>query len=157
MLEAAEVGNEVSKKQYEARITQLRVDLLNAQFDLREASFSVVIVVVGDDQLGCNEVVNLLNEWMDARYVRTHVLRPPSDEESNQPPLWRMWRRLPRRGEIGLFAGGWILGALADYLRSELGDAELERRTAHVENFERALVDDGTLLLKFYLHLPRKK
>jgi polyphosphate:AMP phosphotransferase len=157
MLEAAEVGNAVSKQDYEARVPQLRVDLLNAQFDLREAPFPVMIVVVGDDQAGCNEIVNLLHEWMDARHLHTHVLRPPSDEERERPALWRMWRRLPRRGELALFAGGWMLAGIGERLRGEIDDAEVERRFEHVERFERALVDDGVLLLKFYLHLPRKE
>jgi polyphosphate:AMP phosphotransferase len=147
----------VSKPDYEERVPQLRVDLLNAQFDLREAPFPVIAIVAGDDQAGCNEIVNLLHEWMDARFLPTHVLRPPSDEESERPPLWRTWRRLPRRGEIGLFAGGWVLSAIGARLRGEIDDAEVERRLEHVERFERALVDDGALLLKFYLHLPRKE
>jgi polyphosphate:AMP phosphotransferase len=157
VFEAAEVGNKVSKEDYEAQVPDLRVDLLNAQYDLRAADFPVILLIGGDDPDGCNRLLQVINEWMDARYIRTHAFGPMTDEERERPSFWRYWRALPAKGELALYFGGWTLSAIADRMLGELGEVGLERRIGHIQRFEQALVDDGALLLKFWLHLPDKQ
>ncbi|MGB0961863.1 MAG: hypothetical protein ACPGVY_04105, partial [Mycobacterium sp.] len=77
MLEVSEVGNKISKADYQAAIPELRVGLINAQYDLRDADFPVIIWIAGDDRLGANALVNRLNEWMDSRYADTRVFAEP--------------------------------------------------------------------------------
>ncbi|HMB70733.1 MAG TPA: polyphosphate:AMP phosphotransferase [bacterium] len=155
MFEDAEVGHELSKDEYRTAQETLRVDLLNAQFDLRSADFSVLVIVSGDDRFGRSEVVDLLHEWMDARYLVTNVFSAPTDEERERPRLWRYWRGLPPRGRIGIHLGGPGFGAIVDRLNGKADDAELVRRADHVRRFERTLTSDGVLVLKFWLHVPR--
>ncbi len=157
MLEAAEIGRTQSRKTYESRLPALRVDLLNAQFDLREASFPVILLVAGDDWIGCNELINVLHEWMDARFLQTNAFGRPSEEERERPRFWRYWRTLPGRGEVGLFVSAWPENAIADRLRKKEGKAGFERRLDHISRFEETLVAEGALLLKFWLHLPKKE
>ena len=94
MLEVSEVGNKVAKEHYKAAVPELRVGLVNAQYDLREADFPVVIWIAGDDSIAANEMVNRLNEWMDTRFINTHVFADESSEESQRPTLWRLWMRV---------------------------------------------------------------
>ena len=155
MFEAAEVGHRVSKEDFKTAVPQLRVDLINTQYDLQEADFSVLVLIAGDDFLGCDALLERLYEWMDARYLDTHVFVRPTEEEREHPRFWRYWRRLPPKGRIGVHYGGWPIGAVADRYDGLLDDARLFRRLMHVRRFERDLADDGTLLLKFWLHLPK--
>lgn len=157
MLEAAELGQSVSREEYEERLPSLRVDLLNAQFDLREAEFPVLLLVAGDDRIGCNDVVNTLHEWIDARYMRTHAFGEPTDEERERPRFWRYWRAMPGRGQIGTFIGSWAEAAIADRYRRKIKKSEFEIRLDHILRFEESLVREGALLLKFWLHLPKKE
>ncbi len=157
LFESAEVGHEIPKKSFQEELPQLRVDLLNAQFDLKDAGFSVVVLLVGDDRLGCDEVLDRLHEWMDARFIDTHVFLDPTTEEAERPRAWRYFRALPAKGRIGIFLGAWAARAIDDRLRKEIDAAEFERRGHRIRRFERSLVDDGTLVLKFWLHLPKKK
>ena len=76
MFEAAEIGAKVAEPDYEAALPELRTNLINAQFDLAKADFPVLLLIAGDDRVGCNEVLNILHEWMDARYLRTSVFGP---------------------------------------------------------------------------------
>ncbi len=155
MFEAAEVGSEVPKDEYEAQLDQLRIDLVNAQYDLQRAEFPVLVILVGDDRPGVSDAVNRLNEWMDARYVRTHVFGEHTDEERGRPRNWRYWRALPGRGQLAVYTGAWVLGTLGEHLRGDIDDAGLERRLRHMERFERALADDGALVVKLWIHLPK--
>jgi polyphosphate:AMP phosphotransferase len=156
LFEAAEVGNELSREEYEKLQGPLRVDLLNAQYDLRRAGFSVLIILSGDDRFGRSEVVDLLHEWMDARHLVTHVFTAPTEDERARPRLWRYWLGLPPRGRIGIHLGGPGFGAIVDLLEGRSDEAAFERRVARVRRFEQTLADDGVLLLKFWLHVPRK-
>ena len=157
LFERAEAGSEVSKEQYEERAGALRVELLNAQFDLQNADCAVLILVIGDDAEGCEEVIDLLNEWLDARLVDTEVFLEPTQDERERPPFWRYWRALPRDGRIGIFLGAWAYDAIAGRWKGELDDEGFERYLAHARRQERAFADDGTLVLKFWLHIPKKE
>ncbi|MDH4148772.1 MAG: polyphosphate:AMP phosphotransferase, partial [Acidimicrobiia bacterium] len=133
-----------------------RVDLVNAHFDLRGADFTVLIVIVGDDQRGVSAVVNRLNEWMDARFIQTHVFGAPTEEELQRPRNWRYWRALPGRGELAIYTGAFALDTITERLKGVIDDVEFDRRIDHMASFERELFDDGALVVKFWIHLPRK-
>ncbi len=156
MLEASEVGNTMSKADFKEAVPQLRVDLVNAQYDLRSADFGVLVFVAGDDRVAGNDVVNRINEWMDTRYIRTHVMGPLTAEESMRPRFWRVWRDMPPKGQIGIMAGG-ILRLLHENLSGELSDPNYELAVSHLEQLQRDLVSDGMLIIKIFLHTPAKK
>ncbi|MGB8020836.1 MAG: polyphosphate:AMP phosphotransferase [Candidatus Nanopelagicales bacterium] len=153
MLEASEVGNKLSKDDFSAVVPQLRVDLINAQYDLQTADFGVLLFVAGDDRVAANAVVNRVNEWMDARYIQTHVLGPLSAEESMRPRYWRVWRDMPPKGRVSIMAGG-IMRLLHENLSGELSDEDYERALDHLEELQDELVADGMLIIKIFLHTP---
>ncbi len=155
MFEAAEVGHKLEKDQYNALEPGLRERLIAAQFRLRKANFPVLVVVAGDDHPGCDDVLQLLNEWLDARFVETNAYGPPSEEERARPRFWRYWRDLTPRGKIGLFSGGWSSRTIADRVQTALNEDAFLRAIEHVEQFEQAMVDDGAVVLKLWLHLPK--
>ncbi len=155
MLEAAEIGSTIDKKEFEEALPELRVRFVNAQYDLRQADFPVLLAIVGDDRQGAGDLVNRLNEWMDARYIRTRVFGALTDEEQRHPRFWRYWKALPGKGQLAIYTGVWVLGTIGERLEGVADDTEFERRLAHMTRFEQALVDDGALVLKFWIHLPK--
>jgi len=155
MLEISSDGPQLTEEEIAARIPQLRVDLINAQFDLRSADFSVLVLVGGDDRIGANDAVRRMHEWMDSRYIDTNIFRAPSAEELARPKFWRYWRVLPPTGRIAVYLGAWAIVAVGQRARGVLDEAGFERRIKHIRQFERQLADDGTLVLKYWVHLPR--
>jgi polyphosphate:AMP phosphotransferase len=156
MLEDANGNGKVSREEYEARERQLRVDLLNTQFDLQAADFSVMLLIAGDDRLGVNELIRLIHEWMDGRYLQTWIFSAPTAEEQERPRAWRYWRVMPPRGRIAVYAGGWGQPAIGERVRGLLSEESFECRLKSIKHFERTVAADGTLVLKYWLHLPRK-
>jgi polyphosphate:AMP phosphotransferase len=155
MFEAAELDHKIAKETFEAQVPALRTHLLEVQRALKETDFPVIIVISGVDGAGKGETINLLNEWMDPRFIETHAFGSPSDEERERPPFWRFWRTLPARGRIGIFASSWYSDPIARRVAGEGGDAELDQALNRINAFERALADDGALLIKFWLHLSK--
>jgi polyphosphate:AMP phosphotransferase len=155
VFETAELGHATSQEEYVRSEPALRVGLLTVQYELRDADFPVVLVLAGTDRLGCVEVMNLLHEWMDARYLEANVFEAASDEERARPRFWRYWRSLPASGRIGIYHREWTTRAILDRLQNAIDDRELEERIRNIEQFERALTADGAVVLKFWLHLSR--
>lgn len=156
MFRTAELGRKVSKEEFDAVAPQLRIDLLGLQQRLRRADFPVILVFAGVDGAGKGETINLLNEWMDPRWLDTHAYGPPSDEEAERPEFWRYWRDLPARGRIGLFLSSWYHAPVVERAYGRITEAELDERLARVSTFEKMLAADGALVLKFWMHLGKK-
>src|SRR5918994_1990720 len=114
MFEAAELGRKVSKESYKRRAPKLRAALLDLQQQLRDAPFPVIVVFAGVDGAGKGETVNLLNAWMDPRWIVTRAYGKSSDEEDERPEYWRYWRDLPPVGRVGFFLSSWYSRPLLD-------------------------------------------
>lgn len=157
MFEDAEQGQRVANDVYKRREPKLRAALLEAQVALsRQQRFPVLIVIGGVDGAGKGETVNLLNEWMDPRHIDTHAFPPPSDEERERPRMWRFWRALPARGEIGILFGAWHTDPILNRVARRIATKQFELHIREIERFEQMLVNEGVLLLKFWFHLSRK-
>lgn len=155
VFEAAEVGRAISKAEYRARSVPLRAALLEAQAELRDAQFSVLILFAGVDGAGKSETANLLNEWMDPRFIDTCAFDEPSDEERERPLAWRYWRRLPAEGRIGIFLRAWYSAPVLDRVAGGSSSDQDARLQTIVVN-EEALTDDGNVVIKFWMHLGKK-
>ena len=81
MFETAELGRSTSREEFKKQEPFLRTGVLTVQYELRDADFPVVLVVAGTDRLGAADVINLLHEWMDARYIEANIFEKPSEEE----------------------------------------------------------------------------
>ncbi|HQU82510.1 MAG TPA: polyphosphate:AMP phosphotransferase [Pyrinomonadaceae bacterium] len=155
MFETAELGRKISKEDYKTLEPELRMQLLDVQEDLKNASFPVIILIGGVDGAGKGETVNLLHEWMDARYLETHAFGAPSDEERERPEEWRFWRVLPPKGRIGIFFGSWYTRPIVDCVYGKTSEHDLDSELASINAFEKELVDDGALIIKFWFHLSK--
>ncbi|WP_417796337.1 polyphosphate:AMP phosphotransferase [Terasakiella pusilla] len=155
MFETAELGRSISKAEYEERVETLRIELLEIQQDLRQCDFPVIIVMAGVDGAGKGTTVNLLNEWMDSRWIDNNAYVRHSDEETERPRYWRYWRDLPPKGKIGIFLSSWYSSPFIDRAYGHLDEADYDERLDRIKIFEKTLADDGALILKFWMHLGK--
>lgn len=156
MFETAELGQKISKREYKERESVLREDLLAAQFRLKEAGFPVVVLLNGVDGAGKGEVANLLNKWMDARLIRTLAYDDATTEEEERPPFWRFWRDLPPAGTMGVFLKAWYSDPFIQRVNGKMGQERFSTALSRIMALERTLAVDGTVILKFWLHLGKK-
>lgn len=158
MFESAEVDHQISKDEYNRMEEELREQLLAAQLALREQGKQAVLVVIaGVDAAGKGETVQLINTWLDPRRVHTFAFGDPSDEERDRPPLWRYWRVLPPKGEVGIFFDSWYNAPLQQYVAGEIDAAEFDRAIDRANRFERMLANEGFVLLKLWFHITKKE
>ncbi|CAG1022816.1 partial Polyphosphate:AMP phosphotransferase, partial [Patescibacteria group bacterium] len=155
MFEIAELGHSVDKNTYNEQIPILRTQLLTVQQTLKSCDFPVIVLISGVDGGGKGDVINLLNEWLDPRYMRTVAFGHPSDEELERPKFWRFWRTMPPKGSIAINVGSWYSEPLAQRVNQEIDDNRLQVELMHIRQLEQELFDDGTLIIKCWLHLKK--
>jgi len=156
MFEAATLGRTVARHEYDAEVSRLRWQLLDAQRSLREARFPALILFGGVDGAGKSETVHLLNEWMDPRWLINRAFDDPSQDELERPRFWRYWLTVPPRGSMGLFLSAWYSAPLMDRVMRRTSRAEFDEALDQIVSFERTLADDGAVILKFWMYLDKK-
>jgi AMP-polyphosphate phosphotransferase len=157
MFEASELGHEITKQQYEGEVPELRASLLDVQYAVKEnGTFPVIVLIAGVDGAGKGETVNVLNEWMDPRHVRTVAFGAPTEEELQRPRMWRYWMALPPRGKIGVLFGSWYTDPIVERVFGKVRRSKLEAAVVEIRRFEEMLADEGALILKFWFHLSKK-
>jgi len=158
MFESAELGHEISDKDFKKEELKLRAALLEAQFELYEsARFETIVLIGGVDGAGKGPTVNTLNAWMDARLILTNAMGPPTEEERERPPMWRFWRALLPKEKVGVFFGSWYTRPIIDRVMGHSDDADLDRALEEIIRFETMLAEEGALVLKFWMHLSKKR
>lgn len=86
MMDAAELGQDVSPSEFKERECELRARLLILQYRALElARFPVLIDFAGVDGAGKDSTIKLFNKWMDRRWLRSIAYRVPTEEERARP------------------------------------------------------------------------
>lgn len=155
MFEVAELGNCITQDEYDKELPLLREQLLEAQTRIAEVGIPVIILFAGVDGAGKGDLSNLLSWWMDPRRIVTCAYERPTTEESERPEYWRFWRDLPAAGTTGVFLKGWYSKPLLQRAYGRITDAEFFNQLDQVVAFEESLVNNGALVLKFWMHLGR--
>ncbi len=135
---------------------QLRLELVDLQQSCRAAAaFPIIVMVSGVQGSGGVDTLNLLNTWMDPRWIHTHAFDRASDEERERPLFWRYWRSLPQAGTIGLYLDGWYGDAWAPHCQKRSTPGAFAAHLKRIAAFEQTLADNGALIVKIWLHLGK--
>ncbi|HHJ16116.1 MAG TPA: polyphosphate:AMP phosphotransferase [Gammaproteobacteria bacterium] len=158
MFASTRVAHDIDKADFEAQLPKLRTDLLEAQFDLIAAKkFPVILVVGGMEGTGVIDALTNASKVLDTRHATTYALAAATEEESERPRMWRYWRTLPPKGDMGIYAGGWYTSPLTDRILEHAGEAAFEQTLQALNRFEAMLAAEGALILKFWLTIGRKE
>ena len=109
------------------------------------------------DGAGKGELIQRLYEWLDPRHVRTNGYEEPDEGERQRPWMWRYWRDLPPRGEVGVVFGSWYNDLIHAHGAGDIDEAAFARGLEAVARFERMVAEEGTLILKFMLVVSEKE
>jgi len=141
----------MKRRKYEEHLEELAVELVELQRWMIESGCRVVVLFEGRDAAGKGGVIKAISEYLDTRHYRIVALSKPSERERTQLYYQRYIAHLPSAGEIVLFDRSWYNRAGVEHVMGFCSDAEYRRFLAECPVFERALVNDGMLLLKYWL------
>jgi PPK2 family polyphosphate:nucleotide phosphotransferase len=131
-------------------------------------SWSVLIVLQGMDAAGKDSLIKHVMSGLNPQGVEVHPFRAPAPEELDHDFLWRVNRRLPARGRIGIFNRSHYEEVLVVRVHRDLlerqrlpdgldGGDVWKNRFEDIRAFEQHLARNGTLVLKFFLNVSREE
>jgi len=145
----------VSSEEYKQKLKEYSLRLLNSQLRLAEKRHNVVIMFEGADAAGKGGAIKRLVERLDPRLLRVYSISKPTAQEYAHHYMRRFWLRLPPHGQIAIFDRSWYGRVLVERVEKFATEPEWKRAYDEINEFERMLTRDGTLLIKFYLHISR--
>ncbi|GAA5262565.1 hypothetical protein KTGMC3_P1282 [Methanocalculus sp. MC3] len=141
-------------------------EALSAAHDLfwTDKRYSLLVILQGMDTAGKDGAIKHVMSGLNPQGCRVESFGIPTRNELNYPFLWRFWRFLPRKGEIGIFNRSYYEDVLVPKIHPEILDTQRlppgygsksfwDARFEDIISFEKQLVNNGVIILKFFLHI----
>lgn len=146
---------ELKKKDYEAHMALLQIELVKMLADLRATGKRLVVVFEGRDASGKGGTIGVLRENLNPRNCTVVALPKPTDREAAQWYFQRYVDWLPAAGEMAIFDRSWYNRAMIEHVFGFCSDAQREKFFGQVPAFEQMIVDEGIILLKIWLEVSQ--
>ncbi|MFM2391974.1 MAG: polyphosphate kinase 2 [Pseudomonadota bacterium] len=146
---------EMKRKDYDAHMEALQIQLARFQADIKATGKRVIAVFEGRDAAGKGGTIEAVRMNMNPRVASIVALSKPSDREAAQWYFQRYVDWLPAKGEIALFDRSWYNRGIVEHV---FGFCKPEQRAAffrQLPSFEQMIVDEGIILIKFWLEVGR--
>lgn len=160
-------------KKAEKKLKKIRNQLSKLQDAMyAEGKYSVLICLQGMDTSGKDSLIREVFKDINAQGIEVHSFKVPSELEKSHDYLWRHYIALPERGKIGIFNRTHYENVLVtrvhpEYIVGEnipaatsvevLNDDFFNNRMEEINNFEKHIVNNGTIILKFFLNLSKEE
>lgn len=164
---------DASKSKLEDELEKVRQDLGKLQDIIyAHGKYSVLVCLQGMDTAGKDSLVREVFKDFNSRGVVVHSFKVPTSLELKHNYLWRHYIELPARGKFGIFNRTHYENVLVtrvhpEYILNEnipgietvndIDDQFWRRRFDEINNFEKYIVDNGTIVFKFFLNMSKKE
>ena len=138
---------------YERCLAEMQQTLQRVQQAYLGTSHRAIIVLEGWDTAGKGGVVRRLGWALDPRSFKVHAIAAPTRREKSLHYLQRFWERLPQHGQIVVFDRSWYGRVLVERVEAYATPTEWRRAYSEINDFERMLSEDGTQMVKIFLHI----
>jgi polyphosphate kinase 2 len=144
-------------RDYDERMEKLVVELAHLQAWVKKTSARIVIIFEGRDAAGKGGIIKRITERVSPRVFRVAALPAPSDREKTQMYMQRYIANLPAGGEVVIFDRSWYNRAGVDRVMGFCSEKKARRFLELAPRFEAAIVESGTILLKYFLTVSEEE
>jgi polyphosphate kinase 2 (PPK2 family) len=158
-LDEVDLSLKLSRKEEERALAQAQDRLIELRLALggllgdKRIGPPVCVVFEGWDASGKGGTIKRLVAKMDPRHVRVAQFAAPTPDEKRHHFLWRFWPKLPGWGGMAVFDRSWYGRVLVERVEALATREQWLRAYDEINAFERSLADEGTILIKFWLHI----
>jgi polyphosphate kinase 2 len=143
----------MKRKEYEAELAKLEVELVKLQGWIKEKGLKIAVIFEGRDSAGKGGTIKRITRRLSPRVVRVVALPTPTEKEKSQWYFQRYISQLPSAGEMVLFDRSWYNRAGVERVMGFSTDEQYTEFMATVNGFELALVRSGMTLIKYWLEI----
>jgi polyphosphate kinase 2 (PPK2 family) len=159
MLSTIDVTKSLTKEEYVRDLIRYQLQLRALAYQLYVQKRPLVIVYEGWDAGGKGGNIKRITEKLDPRGYEVYPIAAPKGEDKTHHYLWRFWRRLkpPDEKQILIFDRSWYGRVMVERLEGFCTEEEWKRAYREINEFERQLVDFGTILVKFWIQISKNE
>ena len=143
----------MKRKAYEKELERLEIELVRLQEWVKAEGLRVVVVFEGRDSAGKGGIIKRITRRLSPRVVKVVALPTPTEREKSQYYLQRYIPHLPADGEMVIFDRSWYNRLGVERVMGFCTDEQYERFLGQCPTFELSLVNDGIILIKYWLHI----
>ena len=143
----------LKRKEYERELKKLHVELVKLQEWVKQEGLKVCVVFEGRDGAGKGGTIKAITERVSPRVFRVVALPAPTEREKTQMYLQRYLPHLPAAGEVVIFDRSWYNRAGVERVMGFCTEKQVRRFLRTVPLVERAMVESGIILLKYWLEV----
>jgi polyphosphate:AMP phosphotransferase len=148
----------MGKKEYHSQIKELHTKMSALQQQIKELDIPVCIVFEGWSASGKGTLINKILYPLDPRYFNVYSLNKVSEDIYMRPPLWSFFCRMPSRGRMTIFDKSWHRIALPGIVSLvDLNGSGSKEYFRDINSFEAMHQEDGTLIIKLFLHISKEE
>ena len=153
-----EEGNpKLGKKEYEAELFKLQVELVKLQDWVKKTGARIVILFEGRDAAGKGGIIKRILERVSPRAFRLVALPAPTERQKTQIYAQRYIEHLPAGGEVVIFNRSWYNRAGVEHVMGFCTEEEYKKFLKGCPVFENFLINNGIILLKYWLDVSEKE
>ena len=166
-------GTDLTKEELEKELKVTRKKLGKLQDTMfAHGKYAVLICLQGMDTAGKDSLIREVFKGFNVRGVTVHSFKTPTNLEKNHDYLWRHYISLPERGKFGIFNRThyenvlvtkvhpeYLLGENMPHINSveDVNEDFWEERYEQINNFEKSIAQNGTLIFKFFLNISKEE
>ncbi len=147
----------LKRKEYERELARLHVQFVNLQHWIVHKGLKVCIVFEGRDGAGKGGTIKAMTERVSPRVFRVVALPAPTEREKSQMYAQRYISHLPAAGEVVIFDRSWYNRAGVERVMGFCTEEQARRFLQIAPQFEKSLVDDGIILLKYWMEVGHEE
>jgi len=155
-LRGMDLSQSLEKDDYKTKLKSLQGRLYQLQHHAQLSGLSTVLVFEGQDAAGKGGAIRRLVQGLDAQQYQVIPIAAPSKEELAHHYLWRFWRHLPQRGRVTIFDRSWYGRVLVERIEGFAKAPEWQRAYEEINEFEKQLVENNYLVLKFWIQIDKQ-
>ncbi|HEU0069171.1 MAG TPA: polyphosphate kinase 2 [Nitrospiraceae bacterium] len=148
-----EHSGKMKQKQYDKELRKLQGELCKLQAWVKHKGLRVIVVFEGRDAAGKGGTIKAITERVSPRIFRLIALPAPSDREKSQMYMQRYMQHFPAAGEVVIFDRSWYNRAGVEKVMGFCDEHQYERFLELCPEFEKYIVEGGTILIKFWLEV----
>jgi polyphosphate kinase 2 len=152
-----EAHGKLKRKDYERELARLHVEFVKLQQWVVHKGLKVCIVFEGRDGAGKGGTIKAMTERVSPRVFRVVALPAPTEREKSQMYAQRYIPHLPAAGEVVIFDRSWYNRAGVERVMGLCTEEQAKRFLQMVPAFEKVIVDDGIILLKYWLEVSAEE
>ena len=153
----SEDGAKLKRKEYERELARLHVEFVKLQQWVVHKGLKVCILFEGRDGAGKGGTIKAMTERVSPRIFRVVALPAPTEREKSQMYAQRYIPHLPAAGEVMIFDRSWYNRAGVERVMGFCSEEEVKRFLEMAPAFEKVIVDDGIILLKYWLEVSSEE